>query len=214
MTGGSWLQISTTTPTPATWRMNLSWWGKCFPTTLRNRKGRRLIVFSLQVVEKFLLHFDNAYNIPNLRGHAAACRTNLPSNTAFRGFGVPQSLLVVENMVEDVAALLRRPAHQIREINMYKGPSVTQYKLEFSPENLRRCWEECKLKADHGARRRAADQFNRENRWRKRGMSIVPIKYGIAFSDGFLNQVCGITARLHPGSDCRTPPRVAEPLPR
>uniref|UniRef100_A0AAQ4RDC3 Aldehyde oxidase 6 n=1 Tax=Gasterosteus aculeatus aculeatus TaxID=481459 RepID=A0AAQ4RDC3_GASAC len=149
---------------------------------------------------KFLLHFDNAYNIPNLRGHAAACRTNLPSNTAFRGFGVPQSLLVVENMVEDVAALLRRPAHQIREINMYKGPSVTQYKLEFSPENLQRCWEECKLKADHGARRRAADQFNRENRWRKRGMSIVPIKYGIAFSDGFLNQAAALVHIYKDGS--------------
>ncbi|XP_077958818.1 aldehyde oxidase 6 isoform X1 [Gasterosteus aculeatus] len=155
---------------------------------------------SVLVVEKFLLHFDNAYNIPNLRGHAAACRTNLPSNTAFRGFGVPQSLLVVENMVEDVAALLRRPAHQIREINMYKGPSVTQYKLEFSPENLRRCWEECKLKADHGARRRAADQFNRENRWRKRGMSIVPIKYGIAFSDGFLNQAAALVHIYKDGS--------------
>ncbi|KAM8904972.1 aldehyde oxidase 6 [Spinachia spinachia] len=155
---------------------------------------------SVLVVEKFLLHFDNAYNIPNLRGHAAACRTHLPSNTAFRGFGVPQSLLVVENMMEDVAALLRRPAHQIREINMYKGPSLTQYKLQFSPENLRRCWEECKLKSDHAARRLAADQFNRENRWRKRGVSMVPVKYGIAFSEGFLNQAAALVHIYKDGS--------------
>lgn len=65
------------------------------------------------MAEKILLHMDNVYNIPNLRGRAAACRTNLPSNTAFRGFGVPQSLLVVENMLNDVAMVLGRPADQV-----------------------------------------------------------------------------------------------------
>ncbi|MEQ2200503.1 hypothetical protein XENOCAPTIV_030326 [Xenoophorus captivus] len=120
---------------------------------------------------QILLHLDNAYNIPNLRGHSAACRTNIPSNTAFRGFGVPQGLLVV------------------REINMYKGPSVTHYKVEFSPDNLQRCWEQCKLRSDYGARRKALDQFNQQNRWKKRGISIIPIKYGIAFAESFLNQV-------------------------
>lgn len=58
---------------------------------------------------------DNAYNIPNLRGWAATCRTNLPSNTAFRGFGVPQGLMVVENMVNDVAMVLERPADQVTQ---------------------------------------------------------------------------------------------------
>lgn len=79
----------------------------------QKRKMQSLIFFFLQIVEKILLHMDNAYNIPNLRGCAAACRTNLPSNTAFRGFGVPQSILVVENMVNDVAVVLGRPADQV-----------------------------------------------------------------------------------------------------
>uniref|UniRef100_A0A8C2XNL5 xanthine dehydrogenase n=1 Tax=Cyclopterus lumpus TaxID=8103 RepID=A0A8C2XNL5_CYCLU len=155
---------------------------------------------STLVAEKILLHIDNAYNIPNLRGRAAACRTNLPSNTAFRGFGVPQSIVVVENMLNDVAAVLRRPADQIREINMYRGPSVTHYKFEFSPENLLRCWEECKVKSDYAARRRAADRFNRHNRWKKRGMSVIPIKYGVAFSDGFLNQAGALVHIYKDGS--------------
>lgn len=81
--------------------------------------------------------------------------------------------------------------HQIREINMYKGPSVTFYKLPFSPDTMLRCWEECKAKSDYSARRKAIEQFNQQNRWKKRGMSIIPIKYGIAFLEGFLNQVCG-----------------------
>lgn len=67
-----------------------------------------------QVAEKILLHMDNAYNIPNLRGQSAACRTNLPSNTAFRGFGVPQSMVVIENLVNDVAMALNRPAEEVR----------------------------------------------------------------------------------------------------
>lgn len=56
---------------------------------------------------------DNAYNIPNLQGRATVCRTNLPSNTAFRGFGVPQSIMIVENMINDVAMVLGRPADQV-----------------------------------------------------------------------------------------------------
>ncbi|XP_034534031.1 aldehyde oxidase 6 isoform X2 [Notolabrus celidotus] len=155
---------------------------------------------SLLVVDKVVLHMDNAYNIPNLRGCAAACRTNLPSNTAFRGFGVPQSLLVVENMINDVALALGRPADQIRELNMYKGPSVTPYKFEFSPENMLRCWEECKMKAEFNARRGAADQFNLQNRWKKRGMSIIPIKYGIAFAESFLNQAAALVHIYKDGS--------------
>lgn len=75
---------------------------------------------------------------------------------------------------------------------MYKGPSVTHYKFEFSPENMLRCWEECKVKSDYVARRGALDQFNQQNRWKKRGMSIIPIKYGVAFAESFLNQVCGV----------------------
>lgn len=199
--------------------------GRSLCRVYKKRLQSLIFFFFLQVVEKILLHMDNAYNIPNLQGRAAACRTNLPSNTAFRGFGVPQSIMVVENMVNDIAVVLGRPAdevhnpsflyvrlmlsaaaqcdrlpfsflRQIREINMYKGPSATHYKFEFSPENMLRCWEECKVKSDYSARRRDIDQFNQQNRWKKRGMSIIPIKYGIAFGEGFLNQVCGIHVGL------------------
>lgn len=74
--------------------------------------GRSL--FPIQVAEKMVLLLDNTYNIPNLRGRSAACRTNLPSNTSFRGFGVPQGLLVVENMLNDVAMVLGCPADKVR----------------------------------------------------------------------------------------------------
>ncbi|XP_042604701.1 aldehyde oxidase 4-like [Cyprinus carpio] len=93
------------------------------------------------------MHLDNAYNIPNLCGRSAACKTNLPSSTAFRGFGVPQCMLVVESMIDDVALKLGHLPEEIREINMYKEVSLTHYKMEFDPENLVRYWNECMEKS-------------------------------------------------------------------
>lgn len=113
----SWLQISSSTPTLATPWMNPPGLVEApFPTVCLFSHGaqQRLLLFLIQVAEKILLHLDNIYNIPNLRGRSAACRTNLPSNTAFRGFGVPQGLLVLENMMNDVAMVLGCPADQVR----------------------------------------------------------------------------------------------------
>lgn len=72
---------------------------------------------------------------------------------------------------------------------MYKEVSLTHYKMEFDPENLVRCWDECKEKADIQRRRQAIHVFNQQNQYKKRGIAIVPIKYGIGFAEGFLNQV-------------------------
>ncbi|XP_062846062.1 aldehyde oxidase 6 isoform X2 [Trichomycterus rosablanca] len=155
---------------------------------------------STLVTEKILLHMDNAYNIPNLRGQSIACKTNLPSNTAFRGFGVPQTMMVIENMINDVAMILKRPAEEIREQNLYKEVSLTHYKMEFDPENLLRCWAECKEKADLTRRRESIAQFNQNNRWKKRGMALVPIKYGIGFAEGFLNQAAALVHIYKDGS--------------
>lgn len=73
---------------------------------------------------------------------------------------------------------------------MYKGEAVNITKLKFSMENARRCWDECKSKSDYENRRAAVERFNQQNRWKKRGMSIIPIKYGIGFNESNMNQVC------------------------
>ncbi|KAK7136891.1 hypothetical protein R3I93_017070 [Phoxinus phoxinus] len=155
---------------------------------------------SVLVAEKILLHLDNAYNIRNLRGRSAACKTNLPSNTAFRGFGVPQCMLVIESMIDDVALKLGRLPEEIREINMYKEVSLTHYKMEFDPKNLVLCWNECMEKAAFSQRRQAIDLFNQQNQYKKRGISIIPIKYGIGFAEGFLNQAAALVHIYKDGS--------------
>lgn len=84
------------------------------------------------MAEKILLLLDNVYDIPNLRGRSAACRTNLPSNTAFRGFGVPQGLLVVENMINDVAMSLGRPADQVGSWSLSRCGEAVWWLTRFS----------------------------------------------------------------------------------
>lgn len=73
---------------------------------------------------------------------------------------------------------------------MYKGEALTLTKNQFSAENVQRCWDECKSRSDYDNRRAAVDRFNQQNRWKKRGVAIIPIKYGIGFSESSMNQVC------------------------
>lgn len=139
MTEGFWQQICSTTPTLEMLWMNRHWFVKTalfiiqlFAPFWCLFLQKTLIFLRFQVAEKIVFHLDNVYNIPNLRGRSAACRTNLPSNTSFRGFGVPQGVLVVENMVNDVAMVLGFPADQVslqvKFLNLIEGrlhPSLT-----------------------------------------------------------------------------------------
>src|SRR5205814_4683911 len=84
---------------------------------------------SLAVMERTLLHAENAYFIPNVEFTGTVCRTNLPSNTAFRGFGGPQAVAAMENVIEEVAAHLGTDAYATRRLNCYgvDNDNVTPY---------------------------------------------------------------------------------------
>ncbi|XP_072526962.1 aldehyde oxidase 5 [Salminus brasiliensis] len=153
------------------------------------------------IMEKALLHMDNGYKIPHLRGRGFVCRTFLPSYTAFRGFGGPQGLTIIESVLHEVAAKCGLPAHQVREVNMYPSEdSYTHHQQLFSPRDMLRCWSECLEKSDYERRLLAVRQFNSSNRWRKRGTSIVPLKFGIGFSKGFYNQGAALVNIYKDGS--------------
>lgn len=95
------------------------------------------------VIEYALLKLENAYKIPNLRVRGRVCKTNLPSNTAFRGFGFPQGAFVTETCMSAVAAKCRLPPEKVRELNMYRTIDRTIHNQEFDPTNLLQCWEAC-----------------------------------------------------------------------
>ncbi|KAK3093911.1 hypothetical protein FSP39_021700 [Pinctada imbricata] len=155
---------------------------------------------SAAVMERALFHCENAYLIPNLRVTGFLCKTNIPSNTAFRGFGGPQGMMVAETMMEQVATMINIPPHQVREMNLYKENDLTHYNQCLTDCNLRRCWQECMEKSNYSARRKDVDIFNSENRWKKRGISIVPTKFGISYTLKLLNQAGALIMVYRDGS--------------
>ncbi|KFP51668.1 Aldehyde oxidase, partial [Cathartes aura] len=140
------------------------------------------------VIEYILLKVDNAYNIPNLRVSGHACKTNLPSNTAFRGFGFPQAGLFVETCIVAVATQTGIPHEKVREINMYKGVNLTSFKEEFDAENLWKCWEECLDKSDYYSQKAMVEEFNTKNYWKKKGIAIIPMKFSVGFNATYFHQ--------------------------
>ncbi|KAF6321937.1 hypothetical protein mRhiFer1_018423 [Rhinolophus ferrumequinum] len=143
---------------------------------------------SERVTKKALLHMDNCYKIPNIRGTGRLCKTNLPSNTAFRGFGGPQGMLIAEYWMSEVAVTCGLPAEEVRRKNLYKEGDLTHYNQKLEEFTLSRCWDECLASSQYHARRSEVDKFNRENYWKKRGLCIIPTKFGIGYISHFLNQ--------------------------
>lgn len=155
---------------------------------------------SEMVIEFVVLKSENTYYIPNFRCRGRACKTNLPSNTAFRGFGFPQATVVVEAYIAAVASKCNLLPEEIREINMYKRTCKTAYKQTFNPEPLRRCWKECLEKSSFFARKKAAEEFNKNNYWKKRGLAVVPMKFSVAIPTAFYNQAAALVHIFLDGS--------------
>ncbi|XP_051009811.1 aldehyde oxidase 3 [Acomys russatus] len=152
------------------------------------------------VIEYALLKLENAYKIPNLRVRGRVCKTNLPSNTAFRGFGFPQGAFVTETWVSAVAAKCHLPPEKVRELNMYKTIDRTIHKQEFDPKNLIRCWETCMENSSYYCRKKAVDEFNQQSFWKKRGIAIIPMKFSVGFPKTFYYQAAALVQIYTDGS--------------
>uniref|UniRef100_A0A0R0G5H5 xanthine dehydrogenase n=1 Tax=Glycine max TaxID=3847 RepID=A0A0R0G5H5_SOYBN len=156
-----------------------------------NNAGNSLDL-SLAILERAMFHSDNVYEIPNMRVMGRACFTNFPSHTAFRGFGGPQGLLIAENWIQRIAVELKMSPEKIRasnkEINFQGEGSVLHYGQIVQYSTLAPLWNELKLSCDFAKAREEVDQFNSHNRWRKRGIAMIPNKFGISFTTKLMNQ--------------------------
>jgi xanthine dehydrogenase large subunit len=145
---------------------------------------------SLAVMERTLLHAENAYYIPNMDISGTVCRTNLPSNTAFRGFGGPQAVAAVENVIEEIAAFLGLDAYEVRRRNCYgvHERNVTPYGQLVQNNTLPTLFERLAETARYKERLAAVKAFNARSRAWLKGLSLVPVKFGISFTRRTLNQ--------------------------
>ncbi|HOT97058.1 MAG TPA: molybdopterin-dependent oxidoreductase [bacterium] len=150
------------------------------------------------ILDRTLFHATNCYAIPHVRATAWCCRTNLPPNTAFRGFGGPQAMFVLEAALDQAAARLGLPVATIQAANLIEEGNEFPYGQRGRHVLARRCWQELHERYDPQARRAAIDRFNATHRHEKRGMAIMPICFGISFTNTLLNQA---NALVHIYSD-------------
>lgn len=150
--------------------------------------GGHSLDLSLGVMERAISHIDNAYNFPSLRVTGQICKTNLPSNTAFRGFGGPQGNFFCETIIMHAAQVLGLPAETIRHLNLYRNGNMTHFGTVLDEPPLERMWSQLAQKCNFAEQRIEIAHYNAKNRWKKRGISMIPTKFGIAFGVKFLNQ--------------------------
>src|SRR3954462_13203203 len=145
---------------------------------------------SLAVMERTLLHTDNCYFLPNVELTGQVCFTNLPSNTAFRGFGGPQAMALMENILESVAEHTGLDAFDVRMRNLYGvgERNVTPYGQLFDRNHLPEIFATLAARSQYRKRRDEVARFNAASRTQVRGLAMTGVKFGISFTTSFLNQ--------------------------
>ncbi len=156
----------------------------------QNANGGCATDLSLAILERAMLHADSSYYIPNMHVTGRAYRTNLPSNTAFRGFGGPQGMAAMEDVIDRIARFLKKDAADVRKINFYgvDTNNITHYGQVVELNRLHTMYDRLMASSDYRNRRKAVDEFNSTNEFYKKGIALTPVKFGISFTTTFLNQ--------------------------
>jgi len=152
------------------------------------------------VVDRALSHVDGCYNIPHVSVEGRICKTNTVSNSAFRGFGGPQGMFICETFMEEIADHLKIPVDRLREINFYDAGEETHFNQALEDWYVPLMYKQIQEESDYAARRKAVDEFNATHKWQKKGLAIIPTKFGISFTALFLNQAGALVHIYHDGS--------------
>ncbi len=153
------------------------------------------------VLTRAMCHVDNAYFVPDIEVQGRVARTNKTSQTAFRGFGGPQGMLVIEDVLGRAAPVLGIPAHELRRRNLYEPGQATPYgQVVRHAERMHDIWDRLVGSSDFAARTRAVEEFNATHRHRKRGIAITPVKFGISFNFTAYNQAGALVHVYKDGS--------------
>ena len=153
------------------------------------------------VLARALCHVDNAYWIPDIEVHGRIAKTNKTSQTAFRGFGGPQGMLVIEDILGRTAPLLGLAPEELRRRNLYVPGQTTPYGQPVRhAERLLRIWQAVEESAEVTRRQREIAEFNAAHRHTKRAIAITPVKFGISFNLTAFNQAGALVHVYKDGS--------------
>jgi xanthine dehydrogenase large subunit len=140
--------------------------------------------------DRAMLHADNCYFLEDVTITSHRCRTNTVSNTAFRGFGGPQGMMAIEQVVDEIARALGKDPLEVRRENFYgRGErDTTPYEMKVEDNLLPELVDELERSAGYAERRREIARFNAASAWQKRGLALTPVKFGISFTATEMNQ--------------------------
>ncbi len=139
------------------------------------------------VMERTLFHCTNTYFIPNVTATAFSCKTNLPPNTAFRGFGGPQGMFIIESAIATAADALGIDAWVIQQKNLLQTGDELPYGQKVQSE-ANECWDKAFEQFDMATLQENVANFNANNIFFKKGISVMPICFGISFTNTLMNQ--------------------------
>ena len=137
-----------------------------------------------------LLHIDNTYYLSDLSVENYLCKTNTSSSTAFRGFGGNQGMMVIENIVDNIARYLKKDPAKIRKINFYQKnkKNITHYNMRIEDNVINEIFNKLIKSSNYKKRKLNIKKFNSKNKYFKKGLAITPVKFGISFTTHHLNQ--------------------------
>lgn len=149
---------------------------------------------SIAVLGRAMCHMDNAYYLPNADIIGYICKTNYPPNTAFRGFGGPQGVATIENIMEEIAIFLKKDAMDVRRANLYgmTDRNVTPYGQIVFQNTLHQIFDGLEQSSDYKTRRKQIDEFNAQSMTQLKGLACTAVKFGISFNTKFLNQASAL----------------------
>jgi len=154
------------------------------------------------VMDRCCTHVDNCYEIPNVHVRGHVCKTNIHSNTAFRGFGGPQAMFIAESYMVAVAEGLGMSVDGLRIRNLYKRGDYTPFLQEIDVDwHIPQLFRDLKAECHFDERKVAIEAFNKSNKWKKRGISMLPVKFGLSFATALhLNQAAASVKIFADGS--------------
>ena len=170
-----------------------------FQTTMYQNGGAASDL-SPAIMERTLFHSTNAYFIPNTEVTVYSCKTNLPPNTAFRGFGAPQGMFVIESAIAKAANELNIPARVIQKINLLMENDEFQYGQIARNVNINNCYQT--IDKLYGIERieKEINEFNNSNVLVKKGLAIMPVCFGVSFTNTRMNQARALVHIYQDGS--------------
>ena len=142
------------------------------------------------IVDRAMFHCDNAYYFPHVTIDGLRCKTNTVSNTAFRGFGGPQGMVAMENVIDEIAFALKLDPLVVRKRNFYNTSdrNITPYHQTIEHFNIPDIVVSLEHSADYSGRRKLISEFNASSPILKKGIALTPVKFGISFTVKHLNQ--------------------------